>query len=43
MKVGGERSLFVFGAAAQKPFGLLADTQKRELGAIGFGAYQDRR
>ena len=30
-EVGGEQSLFVFGAAAQKPFGLLADTQKREL------------
>ena len=40
-EVGGERSLFVFGAAAQKPFGLLSDTQKRALGAIGLRAYKD--
>ncbi|MDE0000828.1 MAG: hypothetical protein OXQ89_24095 [Rhodospirillaceae bacterium] len=32
--VGGERSLFVFGAAAQKPFGLLADSQKQEAGKL---------
>ena len=42
-EVGGERSLFVFGPAAQKPISLLPDTQKRELGAIGLGAYQDGR
>ncbi|MCY4340384.1 MAG: hypothetical protein OXE48_03320 [Gammaproteobacteria bacterium] len=30
--VGGEHSLFVFGEAAQTPFGLLGDGQKREAG-----------
>jgi len=30
--VGGERSLFMFGAAAHKPFGLLGDIQKRQAG-----------
>ena len=40
-EAGGQRSLFVFGAAAQKPFGLLSDTQKRVLGAIGLRAYKD--
>ena len=30
--VGGERSLFIFGASAHKPFGLLGDIQKREAG-----------
>ena len=38
-EIGGQQSLFVFGKAAQKPFGLLSNTQKRELGAIGVGAY----
>ena len=41
--VGGERSLFAFGAAAQKPFGLLADSQKRETGELLLEAYQDGR
>lgn len=41
--VGGERSLFGFGAAAQKPFGLLADSQKRETGELLLEAYQDGR
>ena len=42
-EVGGEPSLLVFGPAAQKPFGLLPDTQKREAGAIALKAYQDGR
>jgi hypothetical protein len=42
-RVGDERSLFVFGPAAQKPFGLLHDSQKRELGAITLEAYRDGR
>ena len=42
-EVGGEPSLFVFGRAAQKPFGLLPDTQKREVGAVALKAYQDGR
>ena len=33
-RVGDTPSLFVFGPAAQKPFGLLHDSQKRELGTI---------
>ena len=41
--VGGERSLFVFSVAAQKPFGLLADSQKRETGELLLEAYQDGR
>ena len=41
--VGGERSLFVFGAAAQTPFGTLAACQKRKAGALLLGAYQDGR
>ncbi len=32
--VGGKRSLFVFGRAAQKPFGLISDEYKQELGRI---------
>ena len=32
-EVGGERSLFVFGPAAQTPFGRLGAVQKREAGA----------
>lgn len=42
-KVGEEHSLFVFGPAAQKPFGLLHDSQKRELGSIVMEAYRDGR
>ncbi len=41
--VGGERSLFIFGRAAQKPFGLLANTHKRKAGAVVLKAYQDGR
>ena len=33
-EVNGEPSLFVFGQAAEKPFGLLGDRQKREAGVI---------
>ena len=42
-EVGGERTLFVFGQAAQKPFGLLHDTQKREAGALSMEAYRNGR
>ena len=42
-EVGGEPSLFVFGPAAQKPFGLLHDSQKREAGAIALEAYRNGR
>ena len=41
--VGGQRSLFIFGGAAQKPFGLLANSQKQRAGAILLKAYQDGR
>lgn len=41
--VGGERSLFVFGRAAQKPFGTLADSQKEQAGEMLLEAYQDGR
>ena len=41
--VGGERSLFLFGAAAQTPFGTLAACQKREVGEILLKEYQDGR
>ena len=41
--VGGERSLFVFGQAAQTPFGLLSDTGKRETGAIAQDNFRDGR
>lgn len=40
-KVGGEQSLFVFGRAAQKPFGLLHDDQKRQAGQKVLQAYHD--
>ena len=42
-EIGGERSLFVFGQAAQTPFGLLSDTQKGEVGAIALDKYRDGR
>ena len=42
-EIDGEGSLFVFGRAAQTPFGLLSDTQKRETGAIALERYQDGR
>ena len=38
--VGGRRSLFIFGAAAQKPFGLLSDGKKRKAGESILAAYQ---
>ena len=41
--VGDERSLFIFGQAAQTPFGLLSDTGKRETGAIALKEYRDGR
>ena len=39
-EVGGEQVLFVFGQAAQKPFGALHHTQKRKAGAIALEAYK---
>ena len=39
--VGGQRSLFVFGAAAQKPFGLLTDGKKRQAAKSILEAYRD--
>jgi len=42
-EAGGERSLFVFGRAAQKPFGLLSDNQKHKLGEISLKTYRDGR
>ena len=39
-EVDGERSLFVFGQAAQKPFGRLSDNQKHEAGAIALETLQ---
>ena len=42
-EVAGERSLFVFGPAAQTPFGLLSDHQKYEVGAITRERYESGR
>lgn len=42
-EVGGERTLFVFGEAAQRPFGTLHATQKREAGALSMEAYENGR
>ena len=39
--VRGERSLFVFGQAAQKPFGTLADSQKQQAGKMLLEVYRD--
>ena len=39
--VGGERSLFVFGAAGVKPFQLLADDQKQQAGEMLLDVYRD--
>ena len=39
--VGGEESLLIFGRAAQKPFGLLANTHKEEAGALVLEAHRD--
>lgn len=41
--VGGERSLFGFGAAAHTPFGTLAASQKETTGQILLQEYQDGR
>lgn len=41
--IGSDRSLFVFGAAAQKPFGTLAAVQKRKAGELLLEAYRDGR
>ncbi len=41
--VGGEPSLFIFGTAAQTPFGLVSDLQKRDIGLIALEAYRDGR
>lgn len=41
--IGGGPSLFVYGSAAQTPFGLISDFQKREVGEIMLEAYQDGR
>ena len=41
--IGGERSLFVFGTAALKPFQLLADFQKRKTGELLLKEYLDGR
>lgn len=42
-EVGGEPSLFVFGRAANTPFGLLSDVHKRETGAIALKEYRNGR
>lgn len=42
-QVGVEESLFIFGRAAQKPFGLLANSRKRRAGALVLEAFQDGR
>lgn len=41
-EVGGEESLFIFGRAARKPFGLLANIYKHEAGAMALDAYRGR-
>ena len=41
--VDGKRSLFVFGQAAQTPFGLLSNNQKCEAGAIALEEYRHAR
>lgn len=41
--VGGDPSLFVFGPAAQTPFGLVTSRQKREIGATILEKYRDGR
>lgn len=39
--VGGQPSLFVFGQAAQTPFGRLHHSQRREAGAVALEVYRD--
>ena len=41
--IGGDPSLFIYGRAANTPFGLISDSQKREVGKIMLEAYQDGR
>lgn len=41
--VGGDPSLFVFGSAAQTPFGLVGSRHKREIGATILEVYRDGR
>ena len=40
-EIGGERALFVFGQAAQRPFGLLSDTQKHRAGIMAQEIYRN--
>ena len=42
-KIGGDRSLFAFGTAAEKPFGTLTNNKKRKTGKLMLQAYQDGR
>ena len=42
-EVGGEWALFIFGEAAQKPFGSLHTTQKREAGTLLMEVYKNGR
>ena len=42
-EVGGERSLFIFGRAANKPFGLISHKQKCLVGELSLKRYQDDR
>ena len=42
-EVEGKPSLFAFGPAAQTPFGLLSDAQKRHAGRILLEAYGGRQ
>lgn len=42
-QVNGELSLFVFGPAAQTPFGLLSDNQKKDVGAIALESLERSR
>ena len=41
--VGGAPSLFIFGRAAQIPFGHVSNVQKFEIGGMALGAYRDGR
>ena len=41
--VGGEESLFIFGRAAQTPFGLLDHNRKCRAGTLGLEAHHDGR
>ena len=39
--VGGRKSLFIFGVAAQKPFGLLSNGKKRKVVEMMLATYRD--